>query len=203
MPAPPLTCDGDIEPVWEHHGTPVNLGRTQRIVPRRIRRLIEHRDRGCRVPGCDQSYWLQIHHITHWEDNGETVTTNLICLCSTHHRLHHQGHLGIVGNADDPAGVVFTDRYGNHLHGATRARPPKATDMPHVDPYTGPTGERLDRTAVYFSRTPSPAAEPQPADDPDPTSAEGPPGRRRTGRCHTTGRPHTGTPDASRAPPAA
>jgi hypothetical protein len=68
---------------------------------------------------------LQIHHIVHWEDNGETIAANLIYLCSAHHRLHHQGLLGIVGNADDPTGVTFTDRYGNHLGGATRARPPQ------------------------------------------------------------------------------
>jgi len=47
-----LTCDGHITPVWEHDHTPVGYGRTQRIVPTRLRRLIEHRDRGCRVPGC-------------------------------------------------------------------------------------------------------------------------------------------------------
>ncbi len=126
----------------------------------------------------------------------------MICLCSTHHRLHHQGLLGIVGKADDPDGVVFTDRYGNHLHGATRARPPKTTDMPDVDPYTGPTGERLDRTAVHFSRTPDPNPDdPAGADESDPDDSS-PAGRRR-GRCRTTGRPHTGTPDASRAPPTA
>ena len=100
-----LTCDGHAQIAWHHGGTPVNLGRTHRIVPRRIRRLIEHRDGGCRVPGCDRTWWLQVHHIVHWEDHGPTDTANLICLCSAHHRLHHQGLLGITGNADHPDGV--------------------------------------------------------------------------------------------------
>ncbi|HXH55669.1 HNH endonuclease signature motif containing protein [Iamia sp.] len=195
-----LSCDGDAQIIWHKDGAPVNVGRAHRIVPRRIRRLIEHRDRGCRVPGCDQTYWLQIHHIVHWEDDGETITTNLICLCSAHHRMHHQGLLGIVGHADHPEGVTFTDRYGNHLNGATRARPPKATDMPTVGAYRCPTGERLDRSAVHFNRTPSPAPD-DAADDPGPTSDHGPPGRRRHAHCRTTGRAEAATPDGSRAPP--
>ncbi|HMJ79343.1 MAG TPA: DUF222 domain-containing protein, partial [Iamia sp.] len=34
-----LTCDADIATVWETDGHPVQVGRTHRIVPRRIRRL--------------------------------------------------------------------------------------------------------------------------------------------------------------------
>ncbi|HXH59189.1 HNH endonuclease signature motif containing protein [Iamia sp.] len=189
-----LSCDGDAQIIWHKDGAPVNTGRAHRIVPRRIRRLIEHRDRGCRVPGCDQSYWLQIHHIVHWEDDGETITANLICLCSAHHRMHHQGLLGIVGNADD------ADRYGNHLGGATRARPPKAADMPTVGAYPCPTGERLDRAAVHFNRT-RPAPDDPAVDEPGLTSDDGPPGHRRHIHCRTTGRAEAATPDGSRAPP--
>jgi len=58
-PLPPalrrmLLCDCEVVPVWETLGNPVAVGRAQRIVPRRVRRLIEHRDKGCRVPGCGQ-----------------------------------------------------------------------------------------------------------------------------------------------------
>ncbi|WCO67571.1 DUF222 domain-containing protein [Iamia majanohamensis] len=194
-----LTCDADAEVVWEADGAPVNLGRTKHIVPRRIRRLIEHRDRGCRVPGCDQTWWLQIHHIVHWEDDGETVTWNLICLCSRHHRLHHKGHLGITGNADDPDGVVFTDETGRPMAGATRARPPRPADMPTVAAYQGPTGERLDPDAVFFTPTPPPRGT-----DPDPEGDAGdPPSHRRHDRCRHTGRPTGDRPDGARAPPVA
>ncbi|MGI8938025.1 MAG: DUF222 domain-containing protein [Iamia sp.] len=196
-----LTCDGDAQIAWYKGGNPVNIGRSQHIVPRRVRRVIEHRDRGCRVPGCDATYWLQIHHIIHWEDNGETITANLVCLCSAHHRLHHQGLLGITGNADTPDGVTFTDRYGNTMNGATRARPPKAADMPKVGAYQHPVGERLDRSAVHFNPAPRPAE----TDDPDPgTTDDGPPGPRRHHHGGDgTGRSEGEGPDAARAPPAA
>jgi hypothetical protein len=145
-----LTCDGDIAAVWHANGHPVQVGRSQRIVPRRIRRLIEHRDGGCRVPGCDSTLWVQVHHIVHWEDHGHTVTWNLICLCGHHHRMHHQGLLGITGNADLPDGVVFTTATGRILRPSGTPTPP--THLPVVEPYDGPTGETLHRHDVHFTR---------------------------------------------------
>jgi hypothetical protein len=97
-----VLCDSSIQPVWERDGIPFSVGRTQRIVPERTRRIIELRDRGCRVPGCTSQRHVEIHHIIHWLDDGPTDTWNLLSLCSKHHRLHHQGGLGITGNADTP-----------------------------------------------------------------------------------------------------
>ena len=97
-----LTCDATLRPVWEHHGTPLNVGRDHRTIPTRTRRLIEHRDHGCTIPGCHQRHNLDIHHITHWEHGGPTNTNNLLTLCRHHHRLHHLGHLTITGNPDLP-----------------------------------------------------------------------------------------------------
>ncbi|HEX7133188.1 MAG TPA: DUF222 domain-containing protein [Iamia sp.] len=147
-----LTCDCDIAAVWHADGRPAQVGRTQRIVPRRIRRLVEHRDGGCRVPGCDSTLWIQVHHIVHWEDDGETVTWNLICLCGHHHRQHHQGLLGITGNADLPDGVVFTTASGRVLRPSGQPIPPVA--LPAVEPYDGPTGETLHKHWVVFNRRP-------------------------------------------------
>jgi hypothetical protein len=153
LPAPLrryLTCDCDITTVWHTDGHPAQVGRTHRIVPRRIRRLVEHRDGGCRVPGCDRKTNVEVHHITHWEDHGDTVTWNLICLCGHHHRMHHQGHLGITGNADHPDGVVFTTATGAVIR--PPGPPPPPTETPTAEPYTGPTGERLHRHHVWFNR---------------------------------------------------
>ncbi|HEV7722832.1 MAG TPA: DUF222 domain-containing protein [Iamia sp.] len=147
-----LTCDGDISAVWHTDGHPVQVGRTQRIVPRRIRRLVEHRDGGCRVPGCDSQLWIQVHHIVHWEDHGDTVTWNLLCLCARHHRMHHQGLLGIAGDADVPDGVVFTTATGRVLRPS--GRPIRPTALPEVEPYDGPTGETLQKHWVTFTRRP-------------------------------------------------
>jgi hypothetical protein len=144
-----LTCDCDVAAVWHRDGLPVQVGRTARIVPRRIRRLVEHRDGGCRVPGCDSTLWLQVHHIVHWEDLGETVTWNLLCLCGHHHRMHHMGLLGIVGNADVPDGVTFITRTGMVIRPSGSPAPP--TVMPHVPAYDGPTGEILHKDCVSFT----------------------------------------------------
>ena len=64
-----LGCDGRVKTVeHDHHGLAVSVGRAHRIVPERTRLVIEERDRGCRVPGCDHTAWLQVHHIRHWLD---------------------------------------------------------------------------------------------------------------------------------------
>jgi hypothetical protein len=137
-----LLCDGTVQPVWESEGVPFSLGRAQRIVPERTRRIIERRDRGCRVPGCDSRY-VEIHHIRHWRNGGTTDTSNLISLCPRHHRMHHRGELGISGNADQFDGVVFTDATGERRLGV--GQPAAATTIPTPDqPYTAPINGRFD-----------------------------------------------------------
>ena len=152
-----VSCDARIRPVIEAGGRPVSVGRAFRIVPERTRVVIEERDRGCRVPGCDRSRWLQVHHIEHWEDGGATDTANLLALCRRHHRLHHLGHLGISGNADDPDGIVFTDYRGHRLDSCGRPIAPRrpveaaARDLGiPAGAWSHPTGERLEPGAVYF-----------------------------------------------------
>ena len=155
-----LLCDGSIVPVVTESGVPVSVGRTLRIVPDRTRRLVEHRDRGCRVPGCDRSRHVEVHHIVHDEDHGGTDTWNLVCLCPQHHRLHHQGKLGISGNADDPDGLVFTDARGRPLAACGSPKVPTGPPPQPARPYQHPLGERLDYHAVYFN---PPRPSPQPA----------------------------------------
>ena len=125
------TCDATMRPVLERDGTPINLGREVHIVPRRIRRLIEHRDGGCRVPGCVRRHGLDIHHIIHWEHGGPTNTHNLVTLCRRHHRLHHLGGLQIWGNADragQPGGICFADQWGHKLQPSGQPKPPDLTN---------------------------------------------------------------------------
>ena len=102
-----LSCDSWVRLLFEKGGKSVSMGREMRVVPERTRVVVEERDRGCRVPGCDRTKWLQIHHIIHWEDGGPTDTWNLVALCHAHHRLHHHGQLQIYGNADEPDGLVI------------------------------------------------------------------------------------------------
>nr|MDQ3575532.1 HNH endonuclease [Actinomycetota bacterium] len=150
-----LGCDGRVRPLVEVGGAALSVGRTQRIVPERTRMAVEERDGSCRVPGCERTRRLQVHHVTHWEDGGGTDTANLVALCSRHHRLHHLGRLGIEGHADDPEGMVFSDTSGRRLTGCGRPAPPEGITI--TGSWSHPSGERLDPRWVHF-REPTPAA---------------------------------------------
>jgi hypothetical protein len=146
-------CDSTISAVFESERIPVSVGRAQRAVPERTRRLVIRRDRGCRVPGCTAERVVQIHHLVHWDPDdgaGPTDTWNLIAICARHHRMHHRGELGISGNADDPDGVVFTDRHGRELAAGPRPRPPTGPP-PAAAVYQHPLGERLQLRWVTFN----------------------------------------------------
>ena len=149
-----LTCDGRAKAVVEASGAVVSVGRAQRIVPERTRIAVEERDGACRVPGCERSRWLQVHHVLHWEDGGATDTDNLVALCSRHHRLHHLGRLRISGHADDPDGMVFADEGGRRLTGCGRPAPPGRLEP--TGNLTHPTGERLDMRWLQFREPASP-----------------------------------------------
>lgn len=138
-----LCCDGKIQPVWERNGVPFSLGRAQHIVPERTRRMVMLRDQGCRVPGCSHDRIIEIHHIIHWNDGGPTDTWNLVALCPKHHRTHHQGRLGITGNANEADGLVFTDSRGRKLEPCGAPTPP--TELPLApNGYRSPLMGRVD-----------------------------------------------------------
>ena len=115
-------------------------GRATRLINRRLRRALEHRDRMCAVPGCGATRGLHAHHIRHWEDGGPTELANLVLLCPYHHRLHHRGVITITGPAD---ALIVTDNAGRALSPGSLARPP-TQPPPAVAPCPGPTGERAD-----------------------------------------------------------
>jgi hypothetical protein len=65
-----------------------------------LRRALVLRDRTCRFPGCGASRHLHAHHITHWADGGPTDLSNLVLVCSHHHRFIHQQQLSIELHPD-------------------------------------------------------------------------------------------------------
>ncbi len=57
------TCDTTYVPVFESEGRPIATAPARRNITDRMRRVVEHRDGGCVVPGCAARRFLQIHHI--------------------------------------------------------------------------------------------------------------------------------------------
>ncbi|RBY87781.1 HNH endonuclease signature motif containing protein [Blastococcus sp. TF02A-30] len=54
----------------------------------RQQRFTKTRDRTCRMPGCAQRVgWTDLDHVRPHGCDGETVCSNLCCLCRSHHRL--------------------------------------------------------------------------------------------------------------------
>jgi hypothetical protein len=88
-----LACDAQITRVITGPASsPLELGRTTKVVPPGLRRALSVRDRGCRFPGCGRPPgWSDAHHVRHWADGGETALDNLVLLCRPHHRAIHRG----------------------------------------------------------------------------------------------------------------
>ena len=152
-----LGCTADTAVDWQTKGLPVSVGRSQRAIPDRLRRMVEDRDRGCAYPGCTATRFVEIHHIKHWAEGGGTDYGNLISLCPHHHDAHHAGDFTISesGNASLP--FVFRTRHGRSIqvappdpHGGEA--PPKPA-RPSTD-YRPPLGERLDTDWIYFRKRP-------------------------------------------------
>lgn len=87
-----LGCDGEIVPVIERDGLPIDGGRKHRAAPDRLRRALESRDGSCRFPGCGvPAHRTHAHHYRHWVDGGPTTLDNMMLLCGFHHRRYHDG----------------------------------------------------------------------------------------------------------------
>jgi hypothetical protein len=96
-----LCCDGAVVALIEDtEGRPLDVGRRQRVVSTSLKRAVFARDAGCVFPGCHHTRFIDTHHVHHWADGGDTTLDNLICLCTSHHRLVHEGGFAIQRNAD-------------------------------------------------------------------------------------------------------
>jgi hypothetical protein len=82
----------------------LDVGRSRRTAPPKIRRALAVRDGGCVAPGCDTDpSRCEAHHITYWEHHGETSISNMVLLCSKHHHMVHEGRWRIDRTTDlDP-----------------------------------------------------------------------------------------------------
>jgi hypothetical protein len=88
-----LACDASLV-VMQHarDGRVVEVAARTRTISPALRRALQHRDRGCRFPGCGLPFG-QGHHLQHWADGGPTTLSNLALLCRRHHRaVHEEGY---------------------------------------------------------------------------------------------------------------
>jgi hypothetical protein len=109
-----LACDASVVAIFENEdGEPLNVGRKTRTISAPLRRLLDARDRGCRYPGCSNTRWLDAHHIKHWANGGETKPSNLVSLCSAHHRKVHEGQVEV--HVLDDGAVRFVTPDGKTL----------------------------------------------------------------------------------------
>ena len=96
-----LLCAARIETVLEDAtGRVIGVGRITRVPPAWLLRQVRFRDAGCRFPGCGTRGFTQAHHIVFWRDGGGTDLSNLVLLCSWHHKLVHEYGWWIKGDAE-------------------------------------------------------------------------------------------------------
>lgn len=112
-----LCCDAYGEHVvHDADGEVVAVSQRASVVRGRLRRLIQARDRICRVPGCGRRGRAEIHHMVHRGRGGTNEVDNLMLTCRYHHHLLHEGGWTAVHTGD---GIEF------HLPDA-RVIPPTA-----------------------------------------------------------------------------
>jgi hypothetical protein len=113
-----LACDAS-RVVMRHddEGRVVEVGARTRTIPPALRRALQHRDGGCRFPGCGVRFG-QGHHIQHWAQGGPTTLSNLAILCNRHHRAVHEEGVQIERRPD----------------GELRFRGPAGQPLPEVPP---------------------------------------------------------------------
>ena len=66
-----LACDSaKVEMRHARDGTILDVGRRTRTIPPALRRALDHRDAGCRFPGCGLKL-CDAHHVEHWPTAGK------------------------------------------------------------------------------------------------------------------------------------
>src|SRR5262249_37780877 len=151
-----LACDASrVVMRNDAEGRITEVGARTRTIPPALRRALQHRDKGCRFPGCGLPFG-QGHHIRHWAHGGPTKLSNLALLCRRHHRAVHEEGFQVERNAngelcfrrpdgqplpDVPAPAAVVANPTNSLqaqNGAAGVQISARTAMP------GWQGERLD-----------------------------------------------------------
>jgi hypothetical protein len=143
-----LCCDApEIELSESRDGEPLSLGRKSRRVSRALWRALRSRDQTCAFPGCERSGVdaLNVHHVRHWADGGETSLENTSLFCRRCHWLLHEGGFSVRGHAPDK--LVFENPAGQRL--PDHYQPP---ELP-ADPVAALRAKRLEQGLVITGTT--------------------------------------------------
>ena len=103
---------------------PLDLGRTTRTIPPRLRTAVIQRDQHCTFPGCTQPpSACDVHHLIPWAKGGPTSLGNLRLLCRFHHLIAiHRWGWKITCHPDGTTTATGPDGRTLHSHG-----PPQQT----------------------------------------------------------------------------
>jgi hypothetical protein len=145
-----LECDPVLRAlIVDSLGTPLDLGRTVRLVTPAQRIALAERDGGCIFPGCPMpAGWTDAHHVVHWAHDGRTDLDNLAPLCRFHHGLVHSREWRLEPTGD--GWFTWTTPTGQQLdsqrHGRRRpppgAREPERQDLPSARRARAPSEHR-------------------------------------------------------------
>ena len=151
-----LACDATrVAMRHDADGHVTDVGARTRTIPPALRRALQHRDHGCRFPGCGLPF-VQGHHIRHWANGGPTTLSNLAMLCRRHHRAVHEDGYQVERLPDGelqfrrPDGRLFPDvppRAPVPPDPAERLRAQNEAEDLHIHPRVAIpdwSGERLD-----------------------------------------------------------
>ena len=103
-----------VDVVMDKDGALLDVGRRTRQIPSAIGRALWLRDGGCRAPGCGRRRHLHAHHIQGWAEGGATKLSNLMLVCTSHHRMLHEGKLSV---AVQDRQIVFRNSSGRVIDG--------------------------------------------------------------------------------------
>ena len=97
--------------------SPAGSTRAKQTVPPALRRQVLRRDLGrCRVPGCRNATFVDVHHLQPRSEGGTNTLDNLVTLCGAHHRAIHAGK--VVSEGTSSATLMFLHADGT-VYGAS------------------------------------------------------------------------------------
>jgi 5-methylcytosine-specific restriction endonuclease McrA len=117
----------DAQHVGDTHVGATPAKARQDVTPA-LRRQILRRDGGrCAVPGCRQSIFLDLHHVSLRSEGGDHSVDNLVTVCGAHHRAFHRGQLLV--ERCPPSGFAFRHADGTPYGGVVDPRATRAYEQ--------------------------------------------------------------------------